>query len=463
MTFLKNTTFVGVNLINVEPDSPIRTADIATAQGDIAGVKAHLFDNTEAGHIDHSGAGRGALLGYPLVNQSVQWSLSFDDTGAKNGGIVDADDRAWFAWVVPPHNEDSLFVEVRVGGSLFNGSFVPRVLLRDPADLSVSLMDDDEVRLSSTSDSAGAWLLTGTLSSVTKGAPALLVLSINCIGDGQQRLTGFESIGQVTLRPTRAGVPASDIARDGTNPVPVEVPLSSEHLRFQDMSADAFNIALPLHGWSTAWLDRNINGVMESMTGAPAGTNQDYTHTESALVNPTRDRFRAFTRKTFADEPIPLIPLLSHCTGGIKNTGGYMVAPRAAVADAATTSEQTRKAFAHYFNITTKAEWSHLCCMPDLPSGAGIIRWAALLGTSGGVTWSDVRVSARWFFETESGTVTPTAVANTSGVLAYAQGTVPAHIRDGVNIFRVFVEKVSGGTYVPTDYALLAVALWVEE
>jgi hypothetical protein len=245
--------------------------------------------------------------------------------------------------------------------------------------------------------------------------------------------------------------------------VPVEAPLSSEHLRFQDMSADAFNSALPLHGWSTAWLDRNINGIMESMTGAPAGTNEDYTHTESALSNPTRDRFRAFTRKTFADEPIPLIPLLSHCTGGIKNTGGYLVAPRATAGGSATTSEQQRKAFAHYFNVTTKAEWSHLCQMPDLPSGAGIIRWAALLGTSGGVTWSNVRVSARWFFETESGTVTPTVVANTSGVLAYAQGTVPAHIRDGLNTFRVFVEKVSGGTYVPTDYALLAVALWVEE
>jgi hypothetical protein len=455
MTFLKNTTFVGVNLINVEPDSFIRTADIATAQGDIAGVKAHLFDNTEPGHIDHSGPGRGALLGYPLVNQATTWRLDMDGTAAKNGGILSGD-RWWFAWVLPPHNEDLLRVTIEIADPLLSSFFPCRLRLVSTSDVSVNRMDRSEELFIVRQGQRGTRLIA-TLRGVTKGLPAILLFDVDAVP------TTWDQIVSVIVRPARAGVPASDIARDGTNPVPVVVPTSSEHLRFQDMSADAFNVALPLHGWSTAWLDRNINGIMESMTGAPAGTNQDYAHTESALSNPTRDRFRAFTRKTFADEPIPLIPLLSHCTGGIKNTGGYMVDPRASAGASRTTSEDNRRAFAHYFNTTSKAEWNHLCVMPDLPSGVGIIRWAVLLGTGDTVDWGEVRVSARWAGETESGTVTPTVVANTSNVLAYAQGTLPAHVRDNSERVRFFFEKVAGSNYKPIDYSLLAVALWVQE
>jgi hypothetical protein len=466
MTFLKNDIFAGVNLLSVEPDSLIKTNDVAIAQGDIAGVKAHLFDedgdsSTLGISIDHSGPGRGALLGYPLVNQATTWRLDMDGTAAKNGGILSGD-RWWFAWVLPPHNEDLLRVTIEIADPLLSSFFPCRLRLVSTSDVSVNRMDRSE-ELFIVRRSERSTRLIATLRGVTKGLPAILLFDIDAVS------TTWDQIVSVIVRPARAGVPASDIARDGTNPVPVVVPTSSEHLRFQDMSADAFDVSLPLHGFATAWLDRNINGIMESMTGAPAGTNQDYTHTESALSNPTRDRFRAFTRKTFEHEPIPLIPLLSHCTGGIKNTGGYMVDPRASAGASRTTSEDNRKAFAHYFNTTSKAEWNHLCVMPDLPSGLSditsdyIIRWAVLLGTSDAVDWGEVRVSARWAGETESGTVTPTVVANTSNVLAYAQGTLPAHVRDNSERVRFFVEKVAGSNYKPADYSLLAVALWVQE
>lgn len=460
---LKSTTFQGVNLISVEPDSPVRPADLKAAAADIAGVRARLFDNTEANFIDHRGGGRGALHGIPLVNQFFGRSVGLDAGGAKNGGIVSGDQQ-WFPFIIPPHHEDTLLVEVDLEG-VWRGSsyrdswkpFRPRILLREFSNFTVSLMAEAEVELEFPSD-AGA-MCFATLRGVTTSATAVMYLVFDCSGpEDLVQISDSRSIGSVIVRSTRGGAPVPDMARDSTNPVKVYPPASGNHLEFVEMYDGTFSTSFPLNGYQTRNLDQAINGLMESLTGAPVANNASYVHTESALNDPTRDRFRAFTRKTFANEPIARVPIVSHNLGGIKSTGGYLVAPRAAPADAPTTSELERQAFAPYFNLTTKTEWSIKLQLPDAPEDK--IRYAVILGSSTGVAWTDVKVSAIWGTGTETTPINPAAITGASNFATTEQAVI--HVRDSNDRLRILVEKTGGGTYVPADYCLVAVAVWVE-
>lgn len=91
MAILKNTTYEGSPIFDIDPGSETWKRTLANAQGDLAGCLALLTDNAEADHINHSGAGRGALLGVPWVNQAMGVGLGLDTGGGKNGGVVAGD------------------------------------------------------------------------------------------------------------------------------------------------------------------------------------------------------------------------------------------------------------------------------------------------------------------------------------------------------------------------------------
>jgi hypothetical protein len=161
----------------------------------------------------------------------------------------------------------------------------------------------------------------------------LALLSLTCAqtsiavpsGDGVRDV--YATLNDVVVRFGRG--PAQRLINNfgTTNDAPVQAPTSTQALFFQQMDDALFVNGDAITGFHTSRLDANINGLAEFLTGSPAWRNATYTHTESALLAPTRDRFRAFTRRTFANEPLPKFPVASHNYGGLKETGYFLVDP----------------------------------------------------------------------------------------------------------------------------------------
>ena len=114
MAILKNTVFEGSPIYDVDPGSETWARTLATAQGDLAGCLALLTDNTETDHINHSGAGRGALLGVPWVNQAMGVGLGLDTGGAKNGGVVAGDLYNFFHLIRIEPGETEVVVDITI-------------------------------------------------------------------------------------------------------------------------------------------------------------------------------------------------------------------------------------------------------------------------------------------------------------------------------------------------------------
>jgi hypothetical protein len=207
-------------------------------------------------------------------------------------------------------------------------------------------------------------------------------------------------------------------------------------------------------GGGVALLEKETLGVAE---GERPVDSESVGEAESALLAPTRDRFRAFTRRTFANEPLPKIPVASHNYGGIKETGYWLVDPStpASVTD--------RKAYAPYPTTSASTELgSGRAHCPDVPSGT--MRWAVLLGqnASSAAGFADVRAQVQMEAATASALVAPTAMTGFS-YLGVAQGSALAFNRDSSSArLRVFASQVAG-VFSSLNYCLLAAAVWIEE
>jgi len=457
MAILKNTVFVGSPIYDVDPGAETWARTLSNAQGDIAGALALLTDNTEGDHINHSGGIQGALLGIPWVNQAMGVGLGLDSGGGKNGGVVSGDIYNFFHIVVIEPGETEVRVEMTLA-NLIDG-FNPRGRLSLATDITTAVGDDLELAML---DGAGAGqrtfscLFTGCAAGV-----ALFTFSLDCERESDSTvLTDSTEIIDVIIRKNREGVAKLQAARDTSDPVPVEAPASTEALFFQQMDSAVFALTFgeqALTGWATSRLDRSINGVLENLTAAPAGTNAGYTHTESALVGPTRDRFRAFTRKTFPNEPIPVIPVMSLCFGGIKDDGGYLVNPSSGASVAA------RRAFAPFAASAASTQLGTARCrMPDVPDGASsVLRFAILAGQSSGVGWTNIRAQMQMGSETISAATALTPLTGASH-LALLTGTALDMRRDQRDKLQVFLSQVAGA-WNDTNYCLLAAAVWIQE
>jgi hypothetical protein len=456
MAVLKNTTYEGSPIFDIDPGSETWARTLANAQGDVAGALALLTDTAESDHINHSGSGRGALLGIPWVNQAMGVGLGLDTGGAKNGGVVAGDLYNFFHFIRIEPGETEVVVDVTIA-NLLHG-FNPRVRLSSPSNIATAVGDSLELALEGT-PAAGQVTYEATFTGCAAGL-ALLTFILNCERDSDNAvLSDTTGIVDVIVRKNRAGVAKLQPTRDASNPVPVVAPSAAQALFFQQMDAEVFALTFGLNamtGWQTSRLDRNINGLLEYLTGMPAGTNRTYTHTESALVNPTRDRFRAFTRKTYAAEPIPVIPVMSLCFGGIKDDGGYLVNP------SSTPSKAARRAFAPFPTAATSQQLGTARCrMPDVPDGvSSVLRWAVLAGQSSAAGWTDIRAQVQMGSETASTAAALTPVTGATH-LAVLTGVALDMRRDERDKLQVFMSQPAGA-FNDTNYCLLAAAVWIE-
>lgn len=461
MAVVKNATFQGASIYEVDPGAVTLASTLENVQGDVAAILERLTDKTVALDIDHSGPGRGCPLGIPVVDQLVNKKTTLG-AGLNKNGDADAD-RLQFPWFVfVPPGEEEVVVDVTFGPAAIEmDRLIPRCRLSSPTAFTTAVGADLDLDMSAIEVVAGRDGFTrcrARFTGVTAGL-ALLTLSFEQTALIIQ-IGGTQANDEPTLRDVvvRFGRGASTITtddRDVANGAQVQTPTSTQALFFQQMDAALFNVPDAITGWHTSRLDANINSLAEYMTGAPAWKNGTYTQTESALLTPTRDRFRAFTRRTFANEPIPKIPVASHNYGGIKETGYYLVDP------ATPGSISARRAYAPFSTTTASTELgSGRTRCPDIPSGT--MRWAVLVGQSSGVGFTNVRAQVQMEAATASALVTPTALTGAAH-LAVAQGSALAFNRDSSSArLRVFLSQAAGGVD-PLNYCLLAAAVWIEE
>lgn len=472
MAVVKNATFQGANIYEVDPGAITLTSTLKNVQGDLAALHERLTDKTVVDSIDHSGPGRGCLLGIPVVDQLVSKSTLLDEGGAKNGGADD--DRVQFPWfVLVPPGETELVVDVTFAGTNYDlATLLPSCRLSSVTSFTAAIGSSLDVAMQFLSERetvdlnpraaggvrVGVTRYRARFTGLTAGI-ALLTLSFSqygsVVGSGSSVVKSPVNLRHVGARFARGPAAITPDSRGTTNEAPVQAPTSTQALFFQQMDEAIFTKDEAITGFHTSRIDANINGLAENLSGSPAWTNGAYTHTESALLNPTRDRFRAFTRKTFAGEPLPKIPVCSHNFGGMKETGYYLVDPStpASVAD--------RKAYAPYATSSASTELgSGRARCPDVPSGT--MRWAVLVGQASGVGHANTRAQVQMGTATASALVTPTALTGASH-LAVAQGSGLAFTRDSSsNRLRAFLSQAAG-VFDSLNACLLAAAVWIEE
>jgi hypothetical protein len=461
MALVKNATFQGASLYEVDPGSVTLTTTVKNVQGDAAAILERLTDKTVALDIDHSGPGRGCVLGIPPVNQLVDKSLLLDTGGAKNGGADGA--RLLFPWFVfIPPGETDVVVDVtvrRVPQDI--DSLLPAARLCSPTNYATAIGDTLTTTLTRqavASDDFSVRFL-GRFTGCAAGL-ALLFVDLgqwsNSITVDGNTLSWSSDLVDVVVRFGRGPSSRINNTDSSANNTPAQAPTASQALFFQQMDDALFVNGEAITGFHTSRLDANLNALAEFLTASPAFGNATYTHTESALLAPTRDRFRAFTRKTFANEPLPKIPVASHNFGGIKDSSGYLVDP------AVPASVTDRKAYAPYATSSASVELgSGRAHCPDVPSGT--MRWAVLVGQSNtAATFVNVRAQVQMEAAAASALVTPTAVTGAT-FLGIAQGTALAFTRDSSsNRLRVFLSQAAG-VFDSLNYCLLAAAVWIEE
>ena len=451
MAVVKSTSFQGSPMVDVDPDVETWQRVLRNAQGDIAGTLDDLTSTAAATPIVHGGVGNGSLLGIPWVSQCLDRTLDFDTGGAKDGGATDTVFHPWFVVVEP--GETSVVVEITIGNATlaanFANRFVPRLRFCQAADFDTA----GGAVLETTMTVSGSLRLrlSATVTGITTPGLYLAIFMIESIStsDSVSELTC--ELVDCVIRKKRNKRRRGDVVRDETNPTPVQAPTGATSLFHQSMDETLFGVGDAMTGWHTSRLDRNINGLMEFMTGSPAGTNEDYTHTEDALINPTTPRFNAPNRKVHSSHPLPVIPIVSHCHGGIKRTGGYLVSPSTPASVAA------RRAFAPYPLVVTELDYGGLTVrVPDVPSGK--LSWAILVGQSNAAGFANVRVAPR--LTTTPTMVTPTALTGAT-YLALAQGTTLDFDPDEIASLFSRMSLVAG-VHDPLGYCLLATCLWVQ-
>lgn len=453
MPIVRNTTFAGSSIYAVDPGALTLASVMRNAQADTAGVVAHLTDDTIPTHIDHSGPGRGCVLGIPAVVQRIYRPLDLV-AGAKLNGGVDGTARMQFPFLIyVPPGESSVLVEVNTAGVTgtitASGERAPEIFARLSSAVDFALAVGSVIEQQMTTiDVVDERLFSARFDGIPLPGFCLLTISVPAIYTS----SASRLIDVVVRFPRGAGVPVAPFAGDASNPTGVVAPASTEALFHQPMDEAIFSTFIT--GWHASRLDRNINGALEYLTGAPAGGNALYTHTESALRSPTRDRFGAATRRTFANEPIPKIPICSVNFGGIKSDGGYLVDPTVPA------EVNARQSYAPYAPSAALIDLGvQRMSMPDVVSGR--LSVAILLGQNAGVGWTNTRVRPQ-----VEGLVPPTAIAPTpvtgASHLALAVFTGVPHNRDSVlNRLRIGVSQ-SGGTHTATTHCLLAACAWIE-
>lgn len=380
----KATAFTGATAYDVDVDALTYRRLLKNAAGEAAKLYDQITgENGETDTINHSGPGRGALLGVPAWNQRIGASLTFTSPvapGSKKGvpGVT---------WILAqpfhvPDGETAIDVEIVAGGPFEHLGPLARCTTTTGTDVDVKPL----VSIGPVSDGE---LYRARIEGLSRGLYLILVeVDLTVHGYRGESITleswsGFYDRG----RPQRVAT-----RNDSGQNVGVTEPSATQGVAHVDFDSSLFNDDDAFHGYLVSNIHRNLRGLEEFASGWPAGGNADYTHEDQTsggvadTTNPARSRFSAATRTLYASEPEVDFPLWSEAFGAMRCDGGAVVVP------ATTPSVGMLEWFAPFPLSATKTMFRQLLLrFPDFSSSSSKLKWAMLFGTddsAGVIDWT---------------------------------------------------------------------------
>jgi len=301
----KNSTFVGSPMADVDVDSLIYKRWIEAAVGDTALVQDKLTGlNGEIGTIVHTGAaGRGCVLGVPIVNQALRASASFT-TGGKTAGAT----RLFCLPIFVPLGEEQIVVETQ-------GYF-------DPEKESIPVFWQVRSTAYASISTQVAQLHERVTLAVTPGSVQIL----ECLTDTDQWSPGTSTLSSLHVHFGRVGS-GSPAILPASSPLTGQSPQTSADAVYKiDFDDQLFASQMPVSGRTATLLNRQQNSLLEFLTGWPSG-NAAYAQIDSGTANPTTSRFHAATRAgtDLAAEGELQFPLLAAVFGAAMTDGSFAV------------------------------------------------------------------------------------------------------------------------------------------
>lgn len=411
MTRLVNAVFGGTPVADVDVDAPTfkRTpqhlaGDVALTHDIVTGKNSISSTVT----VVHNGeSGRGCPLGLPLVNQYIGADMVLATPAAKDasGGVGDTIIAPYVLFL--PTGEDTLHVAVY-------GSFHER--FHDMAhahvqvyDSSMVLITDEDMTFSSTEAVAGegSSALTVTISDLT---PGLLIVFISARTDQLPTASDIQVgfIRSVSIHHGRKRNQA--IEPFISQAVGIWEPSATQGVAHRDFDTDFFDLLQPISAYELVGINRNINGLKEFISGAPAG-NGSYTHEDHDGggapddVNPARSRFDAHTQSSVhPDEPEVEFPVWAATFGAFLRSGKFVVdlaePPTMGMLDfyapwpQATSAQEISKTF---------------CFIPDFQTASSNLKLVVLLGSESSPDVGDWTVKGKIDGTTSTGSA-PVAI-----------------------------------------------------
>lgn len=323
MARIKNATFQGVPVADVDPDAPTFFHALEDAIGDTALVNDMLTgQNGETNTIVRDGtAGRGARLGIPLVNQWIGRNF----TCAGGVGVGDVFYVVAMPLFIPP-GEDTIVVHL-VAATLdtdVSATLPPRCYLRTPAAFAAN--GDDYVTMEPVAElNGGLVLYEARITGITSGLALFFISKIGSDYDWY-----VESLSIHHGRRLMVGPPQQQADS------PIRVPSPSlvqalPHTSFDSALIGVSGGAAGINGVILTQLNGNQNAIEEHTTGWPAGGNAAYTLEDQTgagvadRVNPALSRFLAHTRAVDVNEGEVAFPVWAEAFGACLAAPGYGV------------------------------------------------------------------------------------------------------------------------------------------
>lgn len=490
MARVKNTTFTGVSLYRADVDAPTFT----TALKEICADAALIYDkltgrNGETNTIDHSGIidQRGAPLGIPWCNQfmhnSLRLTTSTGTGGGKSGGqgqtalvclpFFFPDGEGALDWNI------NIELDVTVGGPY---GIREQVLGYQIMDTTGAIAYEGPMDFE-LGDPMAADMSQETRRFVARprgiyspsNQPLFLFITTNTDSMPTDAVASSYDeeflLGLRVYSPRiRSGTGSGGVLRKETDDIDVTTPSSTQEMAWRDMYDGFFGTGYAYNAYLTAGLNRNLNGLMEFLTGWPAGDDASYTHEDhdgagaADDVNPARSRFHAGTRSLagMSAEPLPQFPLLSESFGGVMLDGycvvnAYSSGTQSGMVDLQPiipnrkTKTTVHRTFTSWPDFPTGAssnlKWVVLASFvldPGNASGNGPSQWTAYVGTG-----------------SATGNATFTRIGSTS--FAYASGSALDFPADQQGTVTLEIEKSGAGAKSTYDeIQLLGWSLYFE-
>jgi hypothetical protein len=447
MAVIRGTDLVDIYSTDVE--APTFRRVLERAQGVASELLDRLTDDGNASHVNHAAVGRGAPLSLQYAAQYLGAGVGSTSPGVgKDGGSGPSIIGLWPWLVYVPPGETALCVDVECAGITPSGVAMRAFVTDFATAQATAIRDENEIP-----DRRGVYR------GILPVAGDTMVAVYVCAYGGE--VNPFErQIVSVAIHPGRADVrplQRVDSPIVAATRIRSRAPGASEALRFREFDDTELVDDHAIGGHHVGWIDSNLNTLEQFATGLPAGGTSAYTATEDALSDPTRDRYAASTRKTFADEPIVRIPLLSHCFGGYLNNVQDSPDIFGGMTNHSTGSPQGWPGgFAPWLNEVVKTKMSDLSThFPDYSANAkGAALFVSPLSSppSAGDFTAYVQCGA---------SAEQSAVLSSLGAGLYlAEWSSVPYPRDEDATVSVSLERTTGGD--AHQMALCSLALWID-